>query len=196
MSTRFVNQGSGTSDLKNFPTGAGIKVDTADDLLKYIDNDDNVRSVVHRAMSDPFSGVDGAVRFIEVTISTAELLALNAAPKTIVAAAGAGKVNVPIALAIVMDYAGVAYNGIAAGEDLALRYTDGSGVIAFTVEATGFLDQASDQIRMGGIDAAAAAAIVPVANAPLVLHMTTGEIATGTSPLRVKLWYSVFSTGL
>ncbi|MET0742951.1 MAG: hypothetical protein ABWY78_06230 [Microvirga sp.] len=142
-----------------------------------------------------FSG-DGAIQFAEVTITTGQVLALNATPITVVAAPGAGKVLVPTRMAVVMDYAGVAYAGIGATEELVLRYTDGSGAIAMTVETTGFLDATADAIRVGAIDAAAAAAITPVANSPLVLHMAVGEITTGTSPLRVKVWYTVFSTGL
>jgi hypothetical protein len=149
-----------------------------------------------RSTGSAWESYGGGVVYAEVTVTTGELLALNATPTTIVAAPGAGKVLVPIKLAVILDYAGVAYAGIAAGEDLVLRYTNGSGVAAFTIEATGFLDATADAIRLGGVDAAAAAAITPVANAALVLHMATGEITTGTSPLRVKLWYSLFSTGL
>jgi hypothetical protein len=151
---------------------------------------------IERSTGSAWEAYGPNLRLAEVTVTTGELLALNATPKTIVAALGAGIVAVPIQMAIILDYAGVAYAGIAAGEDLVLRYTNGSGAAAFTVEATGFLDATADAIRVGGIDAAAAAAITPVANSPLVLHMATGEITTGTSPLRVKLWYSVFSTGL
>lgn len=182
------------SDTDTFKFGTGASGTTEKEAMDL----SSVQTVtgVKTFSANPVFSADGGIRYAEVTISTAELLALNATPKTIVAAPGAGIVLVPLALAVILDYAGVAYNGIAAGEDLALRYTDGSGAIAFTVEATGFLDATADAIRTGGIDAAAAAAITPVANAPLVMHMTTGEIATGTSPLRVKLWYSQFSTGL
>jgi len=166
------------------------------DRFLYKDTDGTVRTLVQTNDTTPFAGVDGAVQFVEATISTAQVLALFGTPITLVAAAGAGKVLVPLRCAVILDYNSVAYNGVAAGEDLAIRYTDASGVIGLTVETTGFLDQASDQVRTGAVDAGAAAAIVPVANSPLVLHMTAGEIATGNSPLRVKLWYAIFSTGL
>lgn len=132
-------------------------------------------------------GADGVAE-TTVTVSSAELLALNAVPKQLVAAPGAGKLLVlEGAQRLWLDYNSVAYNGIAAGEDLAIKYTDGSGVIAAQVETTGFLDQAADEHRI--IYPLADAAKEPVANAPLVLHMLVGEIATGNSPLKVRVRY-------
>lgn len=130
----------------------------------------------------------------EVTVSTAEVLALNATPKTLVAAPGAGKLLVFMGAIIALDYNSAAYAGIAAGEDLAIKYTDGSGVIASTtLETTGFLDQTSDQIRT---IRPLATDITPVANAPLVLHLLTGEITTGNSPLKLTVFYRIVATGL
>lgn len=209
MATRYIRRGSSLGSQTGLPAASPIFVDADTDTVKVVPASSGTTevSLIDSASAQTISGVktfsalpvvsaDGGLQFAEVVVSSAELLALNATPKTIVAAPGAGKVLVPVALAVIMDYGTVAYNGIAAGEDLVLRYTDGSGAAAFTVEATGFLDQASDQLRLGGVEAAAAAAITPVANAALVLHMATGEIATGDSPLRVKVWYTVFSTGL
>lgn len=125
---------------------------------------------------------------VDVEITTAQLKALNATPQTLVAAPGAGLIIVPEQAILFLDYAGTAYDGIAAGEDLAVRYTNGSGAIAMNIEATGFLDATADAVRVAMLPGTA---IAPVANAALVLHMATGEIATGTSPLRVRLFYSI-----
>lgn len=122
-----------------------------------------------------------------VTISTAELLLLNTTPKDLVAAPGAGLAIVPVDAVLFLDYATTAYDGIASGEDIVLRYTDGSGNIAGTVEATGFLDASADAHRV----ALFSSLIVPTANAKLVAHMATGNIATGDSPLKIKLRYRV-----
>lgn len=122
-----------------------------------------------------------------ITVTTGQLLALNTTPVTLIAAPGAGKAIVPVSATLFLDYAGVAYDGIAAGEDLAVRATDGSGAIALTVEATGFLDATADAHR----EAINTGLFVPVANAALVLHMTTGNIATGTSPLKLRVRYRV-----
>ncbi len=105
--------------------------------------------------------------FADVTVTTGELLALNTTPKTLV----------------------TAYDGIAAGEDLSIKYTNASGVEVAQIEATGFLDGTADETRY--VKAASAAAVQPVANAALVLSMLVGNIATGDSPLKVRTFYRV-----
>jgi len=122
-----------------------------------------------------------------VTVTTEELLALNTTPKALVSAPGAGKAILPVDAQFFLDFNSVAYDGIAAGEDLVMRYTDGSGGIAATVEATSFLDAAADAHRA----AIFSGLVTPTANAALVLHMSSGNIASGNSPLKVKLRYRV-----
>lgn len=124
-----------------------------------------------------------------VTVSSAELLALNATPKTLVAAPGAGSALVFEGATLFLDYNSTAYDGIAAGEDLTIRYTNGSGQLVSTIETTGFLDATADALRY--VYPATTAAITPVANAALVLHLSTGEIATGNSPLKIQINYRV-----
>lgn len=137
-------------------------------------------------------------RVADVTVTSAQLLALNATPKTLVAAPGAGKALILERAILFMDYNSTAYDGIASGEDLAIRYTNGSGTVLATCETTGFLDQTSDQTRVANAYRAASGAsdITPTANAALVLHMLTGEIATGNSPLYVRVFYHVLPTTL
>lgn len=120
-----------------------------------------------------------------VVTSSAQLLALNATPKTLLAAPGAGKAIIPVFAELFLDYGSAAYAGIAAGEDLNFCYTNGSGAIIGTVEATGFLDQTSDQHRFIQFSGT----VTPVANAAIVLHMASGEVITGDSPLDVRVHY-------
>jgi len=122
-----------------------------------------------------------------VTVSSAELLALNATPKTLLAAPAAGHALILVAAELWLDYATTAYAGIASGEDLAIKYTNASGDVLATVETTGFLDATADAFRY--VVPPTTAAITPVAAAPLVLHLLTGEIITGDSPLKVRLTY-------
>jgi len=134
-----------------------------------------------------------------VTITSAQMLALSATPRTLVAAPGAGRVLIFKGAQLFYDYNSAAYAGIATGEDLAFRYTDGSGAIAATLETTGFLDATADARRWvpeGASPAATAAGVAIVANAPLVLHMTAGEITTGDSPLLVRTFYLNVSADL
>ncbi len=149
--------------------------------------------VVNR--QDGYQEVIGASVYKEVT--SAQVLALFATPIAVVAAPGAGLALVPVRVAIHKP-AGTAYAGIAAGEDLVLKYTNAAGAqVSSVIEATGFLDQATAQTRFAWAPASAGATagdITPVANAAVVLHMLTGEVITGTSSLHVRVWYDVIKT--
>lgn len=134
---------------------------------------------------------------VVVTVTSAQLLALNATPQTVLAAQGAGIAIIPRKWAI-RHGTGTAYGGIAGGEDLVLKYTDASGAqAAGAIETTGFLDQTTAQIRVAGMAGAALgtpADITPVANAALVIHLLSGEITTGDYPILVKMWYDLIAT--
>lgn len=145
----------------------------------------------------PISGT-GIETYIDVTLTSAQILALNATPITVIAAPGASKAVV-VTGAVAYKAAGTAYGGIAAGEDVSLRYTDGSGAMLAVFEATGFLDQATAQTRYAYPQSAVATAsveVTPVANAAIVAHMVTGEITTGTSDLVLRIFYRVIPTVL
>lgn len=129
-----------------------------------------------------------------VTITTEELLALNATPKTLVAAPGSNKAVIPLDMTLMLDYNSAAYDGIAGGEDLELRHTNGAGQLFATVETTGFLSATADAVRH--IFPLAAACSTPVANAALVLCLAGGEVATGNSPLKVRINYKIIDTVL
>lgn len=138
-----------------------------------------------------------AVQHVDVTISSAQLLALNATPRQLVAAPGANLALIFEGIMIAKP-AGVAYAGIAAGEDLSVKYTDASGAEQTEIETTGFLDQATAQVRYAGAYRAASGigSITPVANAALVLHLLSGEITTGDQPLNCRVFYRVVPTVL
>lgn len=141
--------------------------------------------------------VIGAIR--KTTITSAQLLALNATPQTIIPAPGAGKANILTRVHLYKP-AGTAYAGIAAGEDLVAKYTNGSGAqVSSVIETTGFLDQTTAQGRYAGPPGSVtttAADVAPVANAAVVLHLLTGEITTGDSALIVWTFYDVIPTVL
>jgi len=129
-------------------------------------------------------------------VTSAQVLALFATPITLVAAPGAGRFLALEAVMIHLPFNSAAYAGIAAAEDLAVRYTGAAGLIVAQVEATGFLDAVADATRYATPVAFTAAPtdVTPVLNAPLVLHMTTAEVITGDSPLNVTTLYREFDT--
>jgi hypothetical protein len=133
----------------------------------------------------------------DVSISSAEILDLNANPKELIAAPGAGLAIIVTDWALSLDYGTVAYDGIGATENFELRYTDGAGTVINTVETVGFLDAVADtMIYMNGNHAlmTSAGSIVPTANAAVVLTIAAGEVATGDSTMRARIWYKIVPT--
>jgi hypothetical protein len=133
-----------------------------------------------------------------IEIPSAQVVALFATPITIVPAPGAGLFlelvealweHRPAAIP-------VAYAGIAAGEDLVIRYTNASGQIASEVqETTGWLDQTVGATKIVGPRPEVAGTLgVYTVNAALVAHILTGEITTGTGSIWVEVWYRIRPT--
>ena len=134
----------------------------------------------------------GLDAYRNVLVTAAQVLALFTTPVILVPAPGPGKLLVFKGMHI-HKIAGTAFAGIAAGEDLAVKYTDANGAVVGTGETTGFLDQATAQTRQihAHMPASGDSAITPVAAAPLVLHLLTGNITTGNTPLRCQVFYKV-----
>ena len=124
-----------------------------------------------------------------ITVTAAEIKALNATAKQLVAAPGAGK-GLVFKGAKIRKSAGTAYDGIAAGEDLAICYTNISGVQVGGQECTGFMDQIT---TMANEIKPIVANLKVTPNAALVIGMLTGEIATGNATLKVQVEYDIIS---
>mgnify|MGYP001559163319 CR=1 FL=1 len=130
---------------------------------------------------------------VDVVITSAQILAMNASPVELVPAPGSDKYLEFLGAQAIMDSA-VAYAGVGATEDLVVRYTDGSGaIVSTTLETTGFIDQTTDQIRT---HKAISTDVTPVVNAALVAQIINGEITTGTGTLRYRVRYKIHETKL
>lgn len=140
-----------------------------------------------------------SVFLAEVSFTSAQVKALRATPGTLVRAQGAGTIVRFITAEFLLDYGGT--NGFTeTADNFAIKYTDGSGVaVSTTIENTGFIDQTADTATgaIAVLDGIAAKA--GCENVALVLHNTgDGEIAgnaANDNVLRVKVWYSVLSSG-
>lgn len=207
MPNRNILRQAGTAGLQNFPNAAGIVHNSTDGFIAY-DSAGSTKTVVNAEDAQTISGVktfsatpvmsgDGGIRFAEVTVSSAELLALAAAPKTLVAAPGAGKMLWFISALIIADN-GTAYTITNAGDDLAIRYKDGSGdIISATVDTAGLIDTTSDVVtQVMPLITDSKSPKADVENQPLVLdNIGAAEFTLGTGVLRVKIFYSVVTTG-
>lgn len=133
-----------------------------------------------------FSDVETAdfswLKTAEVTLTAAQINALNATPISIIPAQGAGKVIVVDKVVGFLDYGSATWEAGTATLDL--KYTNGSGAVAASL-ANAFLESAADAYGIG-----LGTANVPVANAPIVAHVGT-DAATGDSPIKLKVFYHV-----
>jgi hypothetical protein len=139
---------------------------------------------------------DGVQQWATLSVTTGQLKALRATPKTIVPAPGAGKIIEFISGTVFLDYGTTQYAEDAGGSNLAVRYTDGSGVqVSDDIEMTGFITQAGDYVTGVRKKVDAIVAKAGCENAALVLHnIGAGELVTGDSVIRIQVAYRVLST--
>jgi hypothetical protein len=130
------------------------------------------------------------------TITNAQMLALRATPKTLVAAPGAGKVLEFVSLALFFDYT-AAYTESA--DNMAVKYTDGSGVaVSQDIEATGFVTATADTATFALPKVDPIVAKTGADNAILCLHNTgDGEYGGGNAAnvVRFSCQYRVHAAG-
>lgn len=139
----------------------------------------------------------GGVQTAEVTITNAEMLALRATPKTLVAAPGAGRLSHFVSAVLLFDRTAV-YTETA--DNMAVKYIDGSGTaISVAIESTGFVDAAADAVYFAEPIAGTVLGVKTLfENAALVLHNTgDGEFGGGNAAnvVRVKTTYRNWATG-
>lgn len=134
------------------------------------------------------------LKYATVTLTNAEIKALRAAPKTLVAAQGANKV-IEFVSALLKLIAGT--NILSETTDnMAVRYTNGTGAaVSQTIESTGFIDQAVDTVTNALPKIDAIVGLADAANKPIVLHNTgDGEFADNAAndaTMVVKVAYRV-----
>lgn len=133
------------------------------------------------------TGIISAGKQTDVIISSAQILAMNVTPITLIPAPGAGKAIILNKLVSMLDYNTIAYASVGGADDITIRYTNGAGAVIGTIETTGFLDQTADTYAV--LQPAAGSTILP-ANAPLVAFLG-GAVTTGNSPVVVRLFYDI-----
>lgn len=172
-----------------------IKTNGTAGTVEYVNEGSNT-SCDFNAVVTRSSAVVGDMQYAEVSLTNAEMLALRATPKTLVAAPGTGKVLEFVSAVLLFDYTG-AYTETA--DNMAVKYTDGSGaIVSETIEATGFVDATADTMTNAIAKADVIVAKSGSENKALVLHNTgDGEYGGGnaSNAIRVKVAYRVHTTG-
>lgn len=211
MSTRYMERKSGTTGMRTFPGATPFRYDTADDKVKFQDDDgttirkvvseDQTQTLTNKTLTSPtitsptLSG-DGINQVASVSLTNAEMLALRATPKTLVAAPGAGYMLEFVSAQLFFDYT-AAYTETA--DNLAVRLGDGSGtIVSQAIEATGFVDATADTMTNALPKIDAIVSKTNGENKALVLHNTgDGEWGGGNAAnaVRVKVVYRVWPTG-
>lgn len=131
-----------------------------------------------------------------VALTNAEILALRATPKTLVAAPGAGYFIEFISAVIFFDRVG-SYTETA--DNMAIKLGDGSGTaVSETIEVTGLLDAAGDVVMPVQPATSAVIAKAAAENKALVLHnIGDGEYGGGNAgnEVLVRVTYRILPTG-
>lgn len=122
-----------------------------------------------------------------VAVSSADILALNATPKVLVAAPGAGRIIIVSRYTVKMVRTATPY---ANGGALEFRYTNASGAkvgadIAASVVTTG--GAGTEYNTVGGV----VSSLTPVANAAIVMDNATAAFITGTGTMIVEIDYMI-----
>ena len=136
---------------------------------------------VSAGASSPPVWTDQTIQTVKVTVSSAELLALNSTPKTLIAAGGAGTIIQVISCLVYLDYNSVAYN-----TNVDLDFYTGT----FKMLSTNILSSTTDLYNNYDLDLATA---TNVQNQPLTVTADSGNPLSGNSPVYVYLTYRIIT---
>ena len=134
-------------------------------------------------VQDTADSVGAGIFTTKVTVSSAEILALNTTPKTLVAAGGAGTVIDVIRLFYFLDYNSVAY---ATNTDLRIII---NGATLLTI--SGLLTGSADVYRYS--NGPTTSTTTNITNQALTLDVQTGNPTAGDSPLYVYVTYRIIT---
>ena len=149
-------------------------------------------------VGQPPGQIPGPLKAV-VRLTNAQVKALRATPVVLVAAPGAGKLLLVGYGSIRYHYATAAYTITAGGDDLAIRYHNGSGAKASTdIDTTGVIDQTVDMLQLFTPNTALKGVASDCVNQPLVAHNIGANEWTGgnaSAYVEITLIYSIVDAG-
>jgi hypothetical protein len=134
-------------------------------------------------VQDTADSVGAGIFTTKVTISSAQILALNTTPITLVAAGGAGTVIEPITKFLFLDYNSAAY-----ATNTNLRLIINGSVLDTAADV---LTGAADTYRY--LTAGLSSTTTNIVNQPLTIDVATGNPTAGNSPLYVYITYRIIT---
>jgi len=141
-------------------------------------------------LSEIDTSLDENIRSVDVAITSAEVLALNAAPKLLVPPPGAGKALELLSALLILDFNSAAY---ATNGTLQLQTVTGNTALSDLVTLANFLAATADQATI--VQALSAETVLDI-NDGLELFMPTAETITGDSPIVCRVHYRIHDLGL
>ena len=145
------------------------------------------------------SATDSLLYTDTVELTNANIKALRATHKTIVAAPGAGKFVEVVSVVLILDYGAEVLTE--STDNLVVQYATSGDDITAAIEMTGYIDQAADTVMIvNPANPQAANAASDMANNAVELFNTgDGEFGGNASldtTLTVKVTYRIHATGL
>jgi len=143
------------------------------------------------------AGANSNIHSAVVEVSAAEIKALAASPKELVAAPGAAYGLKLLSCLLILDNGGTNYDDAASDGNMYICYVDGDGLKATgSIEGDGFIDCTADTIIAVEPAALAATAATGIANDALVLDNDGAEYTTGDGTMTVFIEYAIVNLGL
>ena len=141
---------------------------------------------------------EAVIQVDTIELSNVNLKALNATPIELVAAPGADKLIQFLGAVLILDYGSDVLTESA--DNLDIEYDDGTGSpVCATIECTGFIDQAADQLAV--VTPAVIATMTAAANINKNIALLSNEgdfagNATADSTMTVVVSYRIVTAGL
>lgn len=135
---------------------------------------------------------ENVVKYVDVTLSSANILALFTTPQVLIAAPGAGKMILVEDVFATMVYNSTTYACNAAGASLFYK-SDASGQAVGATITQGFIQSASGtnfQYVRGGTSAVTDVT-ANLANQPVAIKASTSDPTTGNSVIKIRVYYRV-----